>query len=101
MVLRNFKLFSWGVDGGEANGMICAEKFVTGEETEDCMIAAEVAATGSKKYYTASLFYMACVYIFSIIGDSQRKCTPSKIKLQIKVIISWRLENIFKVITQT
>ena len=58
--------------------MIYNEKSVTGGKTEDCMIGVEVATTGSKKYYTALLFCMACVYIFSIMHDSQRKCTSSK-----------------------
>ena len=58
--------------------MIYTEKSVTGDKTEDCMIGVEIAIRGSKKYYTALLFCMACVYIFSIMHDSQRKCTSSK-----------------------
>ena len=87
IVLSNSKLFSQCVGGGEADGMICTKKSVTGQETKNCMIGSEVAATGSKKYYTALSFYMACVYIFSTIHNSQRKCIPSKIKLQIEGII--------------
>lgn len=58
---------------GEADGMICTEKSVTGKQAEDCLIDAEIAATGSERYYAASLFYIACVYIFSIIYGFQRK----------------------------
>ena len=73
MVLGGFKVFSGGSGGGEAGGMIFTEKSVTGEETEDCVIVAEVTAAGSEKYYASLLCYIVCVYIFSIIHDSQRK----------------------------
>ena len=73
VVLGDFKLFSRGSREGEPHDMICTERSVTGEETEDCVIGAEVAAIGSEKYYALFLFCIAYVYIFSIIYDSQRK----------------------------
>ena len=44
----DFKLFSRSGGGAEADGIICTEQSVTGEETKDCVIGAEVAAKGSK-----------------------------------------------------
>ena len=73
MALGDFKLSSPGSCGGKPHDMICTEKSVTGEETEDCVIGADVATTGCEKYYALLLFCIACVYIFSIIYDSQRK----------------------------
>ena len=73
VVLGDFKLFSRGSCGGEPHDMICTERSVTGEETEDCVTGAEVAATGCEKYYALLLFCIAYVFIFSIIYDSQRK----------------------------